>query len=254
MSKNEHGDTSPHDRGDALTTSQSPSASAEGMNGSAPGMTTDAVQAMEFARTALARARAHARGAGRAHWRGIRNSQRLASTADPDDPVFSGAGPDRRDPTSAAVILEELISRNGWSQERTVANVTSRWSEIVGPDVAAHVSIETFAVMTDMPAPMGPAESPKGRAANEGRQGTTVPQGRASSMRSTDPVAQIVLRADSTAWATQMRLLLPALRERISAELGEGLGLAIRVLGPAAPSWRHGQRRVAGRGPRDTYG
>jgi predicted nucleic acid-binding Zn ribbon protein len=28
----------------------------------------------------------------------------------------------------------------------------------------------------------------------------------------------------------------------------------LKVLGPAAPSWRYGPRHVPGRGPRDTYG
>lgn len=42
--------------------------------------------------------------------------------------------------------------------------------------------------------------------------------------------------------------------EKIDAELGSGIVTVIKVLGPNAPSWRHGLRSVAGRGPRDTYG
>ncbi|NHC47402.1 DUF721 domain-containing protein [Motilibacter sp. K478] len=64
----------------------------------------------------------------------------------------------------------------------------------------------------------------------------------------------LVVRADSTAWATQLRLLVPALRARIDAELGRGVCRAISVQGPAAPSWRRGPLSVRGRGPRDTYG
>ncbi len=64
----------------------------------------------------------------------------------------------------------------------------------------------------------------------------------------------LLLRADSTAWANQMRLLQATLQRRLDEELGVGVVVSIRVLGPDAPSWRFGQRRVPGRGPRDTYG
>ncbi len=66
--------------------------------------------------------------------------------------------------------------------------------------------------------------------------------------------AVLTVRADSTAWATQVRLLVPTLLRRLAEELGEGVVGTVKVLGPAAPSWRKGARRVAGRGPRDTYG
>ena len=65
---------------------------------------------------------------------------------------------------------------------------------------------------------------------------------------------QLILRADSTAWATQVRLLLPQLRAAIDREVGRGVVADISVVGPQAPSWVAGPRRVAGRGPRDTYG
>ena len=60
--------------------------------------------------------------------------------------------------------------------------------------------------------------------------------------------------AESTAWATQIRLLSRTLLERITAELGPGVVTALHVQGPSAPDWRHGPLRVTGRGPRDTYG
>lgn len=59
---------------------------------------------------------------------------------------------------------------------------------------------------------------------------------------------------DSTAWATQLRLLVPSLLARFDAEIGPGILTAIKVSGPTAPSWRKGPRHVGGRGPRDTYG
>ncbi len=64
----------------------------------------------------------------------------------------------------------------------------------------------------------------------------------------------LVVRADSTAWATQIRLLLPQLERRLAEEVGEGVVTSIQVLGPGGPTWRKGPRSVRGRGPRDTYG
>lgn len=65
---------------------------------------------------------------------------------------------------------------------------------------------------------------------------------------------ELTVQASSTAWATQLRLLQRQLLGRISAGVGRGVVTRLRVLGPAAPSWRYGLRHVRGRGPRDTYG
>jgi predicted nucleic acid-binding Zn ribbon protein len=65
---------------------------------------------------------------------------------------------------------------------------------------------------------------------------------------------ELVLAAESTSWATQLRMLTPTLIARVDEQLGKGVVTAIRVHGPTGPAWRHGPRRVAGRGPRDTYG
>jgi predicted nucleic acid-binding Zn ribbon protein len=66
---------------------------------------------------------------------------------------------------------------------------------------------------------------------------------------------KLVVRTDSTAWATQMRLLAPTVVRRLNEELGDGTVTVIDVLGPHTPSWRKGPRSVRdGRGPRDTYG
>lgn len=62
------------------------------------------------------------------------------------------------------------------------------------------------------------------------------------------------VRADSTAWATQVRLLLPTVMRRLTEELGEGVVTKVVVHGPVAPSWRRGNRHAPGLGPRDTYG
>jgi predicted nucleic acid-binding Zn ribbon protein len=66
--------------------------------------------------------------------------------------------------------------------------------------------------------------------------------------------AVLTVQADSTAWATQIRLLSAQLLGRIAQEAGPGTVGELVVLGPAAPRWQRGSRRVAGRGPRDTYG
>lgn len=65
---------------------------------------------------------------------------------------------------------------------------------------------------------------------------------------------ELVCQAESTAWATQVRLLLPQLHRMIDDRVGRGVVSRIRIQGPPAPNWGAGQRRVPGRGPRDTYG
>ncbi|HEY5186328.1 MAG TPA: DciA family protein [Actinomycetes bacterium] len=64
----------------------------------------------------------------------------------------------------------------------------------------------------------------------------------------------LTVRADSTAWATQVRLLAADLVRRLNQEFGEGTVARVVVRGPGRPSWRKGPLHVSGRGPRDTYG
>ena len=65
----------------------------------------------------------------------------------------------------------------------------------------------------------------------------------------------LTVRADSTAWATQLRYLAPRLVAMLNEALGDGTITRIKVLGPDAPSWKKGRRSVRdGLGPRDTYG
>jgi predicted nucleic acid-binding Zn ribbon protein len=65
-------------------------------------------------------------------------------------------------------------------------------------------------------------------------------------------VLQLV--SESTAWATQVRLLVPQLHRRIDDVIGRGVVTRIEVRGPTGPDWRRGALRVRGPGPRDTYG
>ncbi|SDQ23044.1 DUF721 domain-containing protein [Quadrisphaera sp. DSM 44207] len=128
-------------------------------------------------------------------------------------PAASGAGPDARDPQTVSGSIDRLVAERGWQAPVAVGGVIGRWDQVVGADVAAHCTPETYA----------------------------------------DGV--LTVRADSTAWATQVRLLAPAVLRRLGEELGEGVVDRLVVRGPAAPTWRSGPRSAAdGRGPRDTYG
>jgi predicted nucleic acid-binding Zn ribbon protein len=65
---------------------------------------------------------------------------------------------------------------------------------------------------------------------------------------------ELVVTADSTAWATQVRLLAPQLARRLNTELGDGSVLRVRVRGPVPPRRRGGWRVPGSKGPGDTYG
>lgn len=126
---------------------------------------------------------------------------------------LSGAHPDDRDPQLLESQLARLVGDRGWALPLRMRGVFGRWAELVGDEVAAHCSPESF---TD---------------------GT------------------LVVRTDSTAWATQLKLLTPTIVRRLNEELGHGTVLLIEVIGPHLPTWKKGPRSVRdGRGPRDTYG
>lgn len=127
----------------------------------------------------------------------------------------SSARPDGRDPQTARSVLDAWLHDSGYSEALAAGGIHAHWVGIVGPDIAAHVTCET-------------------NETNEGRV--------------------LILRADSTAWATQVRLLLPDIRRRIEEVVGQPVTDPIRVVGPTPPKRPMGPRRVAGRGPRDTYG
>lgn len=125
----------------------------------------------------------------------------------------TGAHPDDRDPQLLDSTLGRLVADHGWELDLRVHGVFGRWAELVGDEVAAHCTPESFA---------------------DGR---------------------LVVRTDSTAWATQLRLLAPTVVRRLNEELGHGTVTLIEVLGPHLPTWKKGPRSVRdGRGPRDTYG
>lgn len=59
---------------------------------------------------------------------------------------------------------------------------------------------------------------------------------------------------DSTAWATNLKLMQPTIMDVFTRELGPGIVTALSIRGPQAPTWKKGPLSVRGRGPRDTYG
>ena len=65
---------------------------------------------------------------------------------------------------------------------------------------------------------------------------------------------ELLVVAESTAWATQLRLMAPTILAKLHAQVGGNVVTRLRVVGPTAPSWKKGPRSVRGRGPRDTYG
>jgi len=161
---------------------------------------------LDLARSA-ARAAAATPGAKPARRRRPGGSRRRTFT------TSSGAHPDDRDPQLLESAMDRLIASHGWELDLKVQGVFGRWAELVGDDVAAHCTPESFA---------------------DGR---------------------LVVRTDSTAWATQLKLLAPAVVRRLNTELGDGTVTLIEVLGPHLPSWKKGRFGTRdGRGPRDTYG
>jgi predicted nucleic acid-binding Zn ribbon protein len=129
--------------------------------------------------------------------------------------TFSSAHPDDRDPQLLDATIGRLVAEQGWSTDVRMHGVFSRWDVIVGRDVALHCKPESF----------------------------------------DRDNARLVVRTDSTAWATNLKLLLPTVVRRLNEELGDDTVRLVDVLGPTAPSWKKGRRSVRdGRGPRVTFG
>jgi len=64
----------------------------------------------------------------------------------------------------------------------------------------------------------------------------------------------LTVQCDSTAWATQLRLMRADILTSILKRYPDAGVTSIRFDGPGAPSWKRGPRSIPGRGPRDTYG
>lgn len=64
----------------------------------------------------------------------------------------------------------------------------------------------------------------------------------------------LTVSCDSSAWATQLRLMRVHIIARIAERFPDAGIDGIRFDGPGVPSWKKGPRSIPGRGPRDTYG
>lgn len=127
----------------------------------------------------------------------------------------SGARADGRDPLPLGAAISRLITERGWEAPAAVGGVMGRWPQIVGEDVAQHCA----------PAKYDEEE------------------------------CVLTVQCDSTAWATQLRLLAPTLVARLNSDLGHGTVKLIKVLGPMGPPRTYGRLRAPGsKGPGDTYG
>jgi predicted nucleic acid-binding Zn ribbon protein len=127
----------------------------------------------------------------------------------------SGARADGRDPLPLGAAINRLITERGWEAPAAVGGVMGRWPQLVGDDIALHCEPQKY-----------------------------------------DEDARVLtVQCDSTAWATQLRLLAPTLVARLNADLGQGTVKVIKVLAPAGPPRSYGRLRAPGsRGPGDTYG
>ncbi|TXS16581.1 DUF721 domain-containing protein [Streptomyces sp. adm13(2018)] len=129
----------------------------------------------------------------------------------------SGPRADGRDPMALGAAINRLITERGWETPAAVGGVMGRWPQIVGEDLAKHCVPVRF---------------------------------------DDEPDARVLtVQCDSTAWATQLRLLAPTLVARLNEDLGHGTVRMIRVLGPGGPRRGYGPLRAPGSvGPGDTYG
>ncbi|MEV6834491.1 DciA family protein [Streptomyces sp. NPDC051133] len=127
----------------------------------------------------------------------------------------SGARADGRDPMALGAAINRLLTERGWETPAAVGGVMGRWPQIVGEDLAKHC----------------------------------VPQ------RYDEDERVLTVQCDSTAWATQLRVLAPTLVARLNEDLGHGTVRLIKVLNPGGPARRYGPLRAPGStGPGDTYG
>jgi predicted nucleic acid-binding Zn ribbon protein len=143
-----------------------------------------------------------------------RSSSPHTPTTPRREPTYSSAAPDDRDPATVADALIALVADRGWQAATSIGRIWGEWASLVGPTLAAHVKPEAFDRTT----------------------------------------GRLTLRADSTAWATQVRMLSTQLRTRLQGEIPGGVLQDITVLGPDVGPKPRGPLRVKGRGPRDTYG
>ena len=136
----------------------------------------------DAARAVLSRVRSAARAGGAGAATDPRPTRPAARRRRRPVAGFSGPGPDERDPMAIGGAWSRLVDDHGWRQGLDVARLLGMWSEIVGAANAEHATPESF-----------------------------------------DPESGVLLiRTSSTAWAEQLRLMMPALRTAIEGQVGQG--------------------------------
>jgi predicted nucleic acid-binding Zn ribbon protein len=159
---------------------------------------------VRLAAEALARARADAWARGDRPGKSPNSAERITDSAPGSLPATWSARARRDDPQPLNVAVGGMLSARGWRARAAVASVFGRWAEIVGAQVAAHVTPEAF---------------------DDG---------------------DLVVLADSPAWAAQMRLLAPQVLKRLGEELGAGTvrHVKVRTHGASRGSFPGGGRRT----------
>lgn len=105
--------------------------------------------------------------------------------------------------------MVSLVADRGWQAATAIGKIWGEWASLVGPTLAEHVRPEAFDRTT----------------------------------------GRLTLRADSTAWATQVRMLSGQLRKRLQGEIPGEIVTDITVLGPDVGPKPRGKLRVKGREP-----
>jgi predicted nucleic acid-binding Zn ribbon protein len=72
------------------------------------------------------------------------NSERTHPTADSPPSAEWSARPRRDDPQPLDTAVTGLLSARGWHPRAAVATIFAKWPEMVGPQLAAHTSPESF--------------------------------------------------------------------------------------------------------------
>lgn len=183
---------------------------------------------------------------------------------DGDDEERSGAGPELARAALEAARAQNAAKRTAAKARAAQANPKGsrsggagglrrrRWSGS-GPDPARDPAPLAATLRSLMKQTASPGDLAKAHVLGrwEAIVGADVAQ-HSSPISLVDGV--LMVQAESTAWATQLRMLSPQLIARINKEVGSGTVTRLRAQGPTGPSWRFGPRHISGRGPRDTYG
>lgn len=189
------------------------------------------------------------------------------STADqPDGPVFDAqSGTSKKAPRGADLARDALAAARKVNAAKKRAAPASSWRSSGSARVLLRRRWSAAGPDTRDPLPFGSAlqklmknvggSADLTKATLFANWATMVGPAIADHCRPTSFVdGELTLQCESTAWASQLRLMAPQLLKKLNEALGKGAVRRIKATGPSAPSWRFGPRHVSGRGPRDTYG